>query len=101
MKTYSIHDEQHELHAFQINNAFVRRRTVVRIVGSIPNVTILKKPKFLSWFRDDDIFCVFMLNNKEFTIEEPFGDNSKYLIVSNPPGHCSELLTVEAAFNNA
>ena len=101
MKTYPIHNEQHELHAFEINNTSIRRRTAASIVESISNVVILKKPKLFSWFIDGDVFCVFVLNNKEFTIEEPFGDNSRYLIASNPPGHCSELLTVEAAFNDA
>lgn len=101
MKTHTIHNEQNELHAFEINNTFTSRRAVTRIVENIPNVTILKKPKFLSWFRDDDVFCVFILNNTEFTIEEPFGDNSRYLIVANPPRHCPELSTVEVAFSNA
>jgi len=101
MKTYPVYNEQNELHAFEINNTSIERRTAVRIVESIPDVVMLKKPKFFSWFKDDDIFCIFTLNNREFTIEEPFRDNSRYLIVSNPPGPCPELVSVEAAFNNA
>ena len=101
MKTYPIYNEQHELHAFEINNAFIGRRATTRIAASIPNVKLMKKPKFFSWFRDGGVFCVFKLNNKEFTIEEPFGDNSRYLIISNPPNHYPELSEIEAAFKNA
>ena len=98
MRTYPIQNEQHQLHAFEISNAFKSRSAVTRIIETIPNVIVTKKPKFFSWLRNDDIFCMFKLNNKEFTIEEPFGDNSRYLVGCNPPGYCPELAIVEEAF---
>ena len=73
---------------------------VTRIASNIPGAKILKKPKVLSWFKED-VFCEFELNNKQFTIEEPFGDNSRYLIGTNPPGNCEELEIIEEAFRNA
>ena len=100
MKTHPIQNEQKQLYAFEINNTFKGRRAVTKIIETIPNVTVTKKPKFFSWFGDNDIFCIFNLNNKEFTVEEPFGDNSRYLIVSNPPGHCPELVVIEEVFKN-
>lgn len=101
MKIYTIHNEHHQLHAFEISIPFQGRLAVYRIIEKIPNVKLLKKPKFLSGFSgDDDIFCEFEINNKQFTIEEPFGDNSRYLIGSNPPGYCSELEIIEQAFKD-
>jgi len=101
MKTYPINNDQGQLHAFEINIPFRGRLGVSKIVGKIPNTKVLKKPKFLSGFRDEDIFCEFEVNEKKFTIEEPFGDNSRYLICSNPPGHCKELELIEREFINA
>ncbi len=100
MNIHPIHNEQHQLHAFEINNAFKGRRAVTKIIETIPDVKIIKKPSFLSWFRDNEIFCIFELNNREFTIEEPFGDNSRYLISAKPPGHCAELAIIEEAFKS-
>ena len=100
MRTYPIQNEQHQLHAFEINNALTGRRAVAKIIESIPNVKLKKKPKFFSWFRNNDVFCIFELNNREFTIEEPFGDNSRYLIGCNPPCHSPEIIIIEKAFKD-
>jgi len=101
MRTYPLINEQQQLHAFEINNTFKDRKAVTKIIEKIPNVQITKRPKLLSWFRDGDIFCIFKLNNNEFTVEEPFGDNSRYLIGANPPGHCAEIDIIEEAFKRA
>ncbi len=100
MRTYPINNEQQQLHAFEISNTFRGRSAVSKIIEAIPNVTIIKKPKFLSWFRDEDVFCIFNLNNKVFSVEEPFGDNSRYLIGAMSPGDCSEIVTIENAFKS-
>jgi hypothetical protein len=47
------------------------------------------------------VFCEFELNNKLFTILEPFGDNSRYLISKEPVGYCGELELIQEAFKNA
>lgn len=100
MKTYPLCDENGKLHAFEIGNLFNGRKRVTRIVSNIPNTLILKRPKLLSWF-NEDIFCEFYFKNKSFTIEEPFGDHSRYLIGANPPGYCEELEIIEEVFRNA
>ncbi len=101
MKTYPLNNEHQQLHAFEIENTFTGRNAVTKIVSLIPKVDVLKKPKYFSWFKDSDVFCIFKLNGREFTIEEPFGDNSRYLIGANPPGHCAEISIIEEAFKNA
>ena len=101
MKTYPLQNDQHQLHAFEISIPFRGRLGVYRIIEMIPNVKLLRKPKFLSGFRGEDVFCEFEINNKQFAIEEPFGDNSRYLIGSNPPGYCPESEFIEQAFKDA
>ena len=100
MKTHHIHTNSGELHAFEIGNTLVGRRKVLKIVKNIPGATVTKKPRFLSWFRESE-FCQFIINGKLFTVEEPFGDNSRYIISTEPPGPCAELEFVEKVFSEA
>ena len=98
MKTFPINNDLGKLHAFEVIIPLSGRHGVSKVVSRIKNAKILKKPKFLSGFRGEDIFCEFELNEKKFTIEEPFGDNSRYLVSTNPPGHCEELELIEREF---
>jgi len=66
-------------------------------VKQIPGVEILDEPKFLSAFREEE-FCKFKVGERVFVIEEPFGDNSRYLISAEPPGPCPEFAVVEQTF---
>ncbi len=99
MKTYPLTNEEGKLHAFEIANSGLGRKGLVSIVEKIPGVVLLKKPKLLSWLREEE-FCRFVLESQEFSIEEPFGDNSRYLIGAVPPGWCSQLEVVEEVFSN-
>jgi hypothetical protein len=101
MKTYPLHDDKDgRLYAFEVSNTLLGRKGALQVAAKIPEVRILKKPKFLSWFKED-VFCEFELNNKLFTILEPFGDNSRYLISKEPVGYCGELELIQEAFKNA
>ena len=87
MKIYRhFDDEGNPSRYFDVSNTFLTRRGAVRIVKSIPNIELLKVPKY---FQGNDDFCEFKLNNKKFTLAEPYGDNSKFDIV------CEEAYTEE------
>lgn len=100
MKTYPQRSSSGELHAFEIENILTSRRKVLRIVKSIPGVKVISSPMFLSWFRESTV-CRFSVDGQEFSVEEPFGDNSRYLISAEPPGPCAQFGVVEKAFNEA
>ncbi|MDH5444460.1 MAG: hypothetical protein OEY52_02820 [Gammaproteobacteria bacterium] len=102
MKIYPINNENHQLHAFEIDNSIINRKRVFKIISSIDGVNITKKPKrIFSWFRES-VFCEFEINGIQFEIEEPFGDNSRYWVgKSKHGGYCDELLLVADAFRNA
>jgi len=100
MKTYPLKNKEGQLHAFEIDNVRIGRSGVVRIVEGIHGVKLIKKPKFLSWLREEE-FCQFMVGSHLFTVEEPFGDNSRYLVGAKPAGWCPQLEVVEEAFNKA
>ena len=100
MKTYPIENEDGQLNAFEIDNLLIGRQGVVRIVERIPEAVIIQRPKLLSWLRED-VFCRLEVGQQAFTVEEPFGDNSRYLVGAEPPGWCPQLEVVEKAFREA
>jgi hypothetical protein len=46
-------------------------------------------------------FCRFRVGDIEFAIEEPFGDNSRYLVYAKPPRAVTELASVRESFLRA
>jgi len=100
MKTYLYKSDEEKLISFEVSNTLIGRRRVVKILNKIPEVEIIQTPKFLSWLRED-VFCRFKLKNKTFTVEEPFGDNSRYLICSSSPEPCAEIEIIEKVFSEA
>ena len=100
MKTYPLNNEDGKLHAFEIENARIGRQGVVRIVQTIPEAVLVQKPKSLSWLREE-VFCQFKVGSQLFSVEEPFGDNSRFLVGAEPPGWCPQMEIVEKAFSEA
>jgi hypothetical protein len=80
VKVHDIRDPTGGLLAFEIDNFYVGRYSVVGIVEGIQGARITRRPKrLLSWFREDS-FCEFEVNGVAFEALEPFGDNSRYWI---------------------
>ena len=79
MQIYPIRATDDRIAAFEVSNLRLGRRGALRIVQSIPGATIIKKPRFFSWPRED-VFLRFALGGTQFEIEEPYGDNSRYWI---------------------
>ena len=100
MKTHLLKNEVGKLHAFEIENIRLSRNGVVRIVKRIPQAILVRKPKLLSWLREEE-FCQFKVGEQLFSVEEPFGDNSRYLVGAEPSGWCPEIEVVEMAFREA
>ena len=97
MQTYDIKDRQGRILAFEIDNLLVSRRCVCRILRTIPSLRILRTPRFLSYFKEDE-FCEFELNGRKFTAWEPFGDNSRYWIGPDPVIWNEQVTLVRDAF---
>lgn len=98
MEIYDLRDEQGRLYAFEIPNHRIGRRGVCRVIGRIPGAEVLRRPKLLSWLREEE-FCEFRLGGVRFVAWEPYGDNSRYWI--GPQTRTSaapELSAIRAAF---
>lgn len=100
MKTFILKNEDGKIHAFEVENSLLSRKAVTGVVEKIPGASIIKKPKLFSWFREDE-FCRFQIENQTFSVQEPFGDNSRFLISAEPPGWSAQIELVESIFSQS
>ena len=101
MKTFDIQDAQGRLFAFEVSNWLLGRRGACRVVAGVAGVTMLRRPRVLSWWREE-VFCEFSLGGEQFEIWEPYGDSSRYWIgpAGAEPlvGSTAEIVQVRDAF---
>ena len=99
MKLYDLKDNQGRVFAFEVNNTFLTRHGLCKIVRSIPGARVLKRPRFLSFTKEEE-FCEFEVKGQKFKAWEPFGDSSRYWIGPDPPHWCEQLEIVRRVFAN-
>lgn len=99
MRTFPLYDDDDRLLSFEIGNSVIGRRGVCQVIEAIPGAALLRKPRFLSWFREAE-FCEFTIGGERYIAEEPFGDNSRYWIGPVPPRWLPQTERVHDAFAN-
>lgn len=97
MKTRDLRNDQGQLTGFIVSNLLLGRHGVPRIVGRIPGAKVVRKQKRFVVSAPDD-FCEFIVDGKTFLTIEPFGDNSEFWVVTEPPEECPQIETVRRAF---
>ena len=99
---YDMRDPEGRLISFEVDNTYLGRRGVSKIVATIPGARILRWPRYpFSWWREEE-FCEWELDGVIFQASEPFGDNSRYLIHSvMPTGWIPQIERVRDAFARA
>ena len=97
MAIHDLIDQDGRLFAFEVDNSRLGRKKICKILTSIPGIQILRKPIFMSEFREE-VFCEFELNGLKFEVWEPFGDNSRYWIGPEPVLTTEQIKTVREAF---
>jgi hypothetical protein len=99
MKVYRYKLDNGDCYGFSISNTLCSRIGVMLAVKNIPGSQITRKPKkLLSWFRED-IFCEFTINQKNFYVEDPYGDSSDFDIFCDIK-NTKEMEIVIQAFEN-
>ena len=99
MKTRELRGPDGRLSGFSVSNLFLGRHDVPRVVAGIPGATVVRKQARLALSGRDD-FCEFVVCGKTFVAIEPFGDNSEFWVVTEPPEECPELEIVRQAFES-
>lgn len=95
MRTYDLKDKKGRVFAFEVSNFLLGRQNLCKVILTVPNAKILRKPKR---FSSEETFCEFKVENQRFTAMEPFGDNSRYWIGPKPPKWCKQIRKVQKAF---
>lgn len=78
MKTYPIKTEQGMCWAFEIENAYIRPRTIGALLAGVSGLTDIRVRKPFS--SASDVHVHFRYRDREFVVWEPYGDNSRYWI---------------------
>ena len=86
--------------AFEVSNFFRTRGGVVNVIAAIPGVCVVRSPKFLSSFREDE-FCEFEFEGVRFVAWEPFGDSNCYWIGPELSRWVPQIEQLRAAFEKA
>jgi hypothetical protein len=97
MKTRELRNDDGALTGFIVSNTFLSRHGVPKVVASIPGAKVIRKQRPFRFAGPDD-FCEFIVDGKTFLAIEPFGDNSEFWVVTEPPEECPQLATVRQAF---
>jgi|ERR1051325_818348 hypothetical protein len=97
MHTSPTHEDKGHVTGFEISNLLISRGGVVKLLRTIPTVTITKSQK--RWTLDDDDFVHFTMNGHLFKVIEPFGDNSRYLIVAEDSAGQGEVERIRKVFD--
>ena len=98
MKTRDLRNDQGQLIGFCVSNLLLSRHVVPKVVKSIQGAQVGRKQKRFAPSAQDD-FCEFIVDGKTFLAIEPFGDNSEYWIVTEPPEECVQVEKVRHAFS--
>jgi hypothetical protein len=89
MRIYDHHNDAGALVSFEIKN-IGRSRACRFIKQAFPKATVRRE--------QSEDFCAFDLNGRTFIINEPWGDNSRYLVHEESPQPSNELQMVRSAF---
>lgn len=89
METYPIHDEDNNLVAFEIENAYVRPARIAEFLSADGGVADIRLRRIFSG--DDELRLTFRYSGIPFVVAEPFGDSSRYWV--GPEGELSKDLS--------
>jgi hypothetical protein len=85
MWTHPIYRPDGSLHAFEIRNLAVWIGTIMNLLRSVDGVTEVRRSH-----KDDDR-VVFLFKGEPYSVLEPWGDNSRYLIGAKDPSPAGGL----------
>lgn len=88
MRVYEHRDGDGRVISFEIRN--VGRAVAIRAVeGALGGVSLIRQTS--------EDFAQFHINGRRFVINEPWGDNSRFLIHEQPPQPSGELDAIQKA----
>jgi hypothetical protein len=95
MKIYDLLDKEGRVFAFEVNNFFLSRKRLSKIVNRMPGVRMIRTPRRFSW---EDEFCEFEIDGQRFTAWEPWGDSNRFWIGPKSNEWCPQVEIVKHFF---
>lgn len=96
MKTYSIQSENQPGLPFEIQNSYIRPRTIAALLEDVEGVTGIRLRR--SFSASSEIHVRFRYKDQECVVWEPYGDSSRYWVGPENEEASIDLREVEAAF---
>src|SRR4051812_1012576 len=94
MAFHDLKDKEGRVFAFEVDNLFLSRKEVQRVIESIKGVRLLSHTR-------DDIFLTFEVEGLRFEAWEPFGGNTRYWIGPEAAAWCEQLERVRSEFSES
>ena len=96
MRTYPF-DRDGTITAFEIENTLISRRRIARLLATVPGVTDVKLGG--EFGSANDIRVSFKYLGDDYEVEEPYGDNARYIVgPKDPVATRHSIEQIEAAF---
>lgn len=97
MEIFPLAKENERAAAFEVENVYVSRKSLVEILRQAKGVTNIElRGRFSS---SDDIRVEFKYHDRNYIVMEPFGDNSRYWIgPKNPRESVPDITDLENSF---
>lgn len=92
MKTYPIMRDDGTLQGFEITSTWVTLAPLFRTLRAVNGVTDIRRT------RSDDVRISFNLHGKRMQVCEPWGDNSRYLVIPEDEFHELDMADLHEAF---
>ena len=98
MRTYPFNKDGTTT-AFEIEHGLISRRRIARLLATVPGVTDVKLGGHFG--SADDVRVYFKYLGSEYEVEEPFGDNTRYIVGPKDPAVTSHSIeAIESAFRS-
>ena len=92
MKTWPQYREDGSLASFEITSSWVTFRLLFKILTSVEGVTNIQRNRF------DEHRITFQIHGEPIAIWEPWGDSSRYLVVSTDDESAVSFDSLHEAF---
>ena len=100
MRTYEVHTKSGDLLAFEVSS-LLGVSGVARILQAVDGVQILERQRLFRGLRHEEVRIRFEYQGERFTVEEPFGDSSRFWIGPESRSPTPRLDRIREAFTRA
>jgi hypothetical protein len=100
MRTYDLHSQTGELLAFEVSS-LLGVSGAARILEGLPRVRVVERQRLFRGLRDEEIRIRFEYEGERFTVEEPFGDSSRFWVGPESRTPTPRLDPIREAFARA